>query len=365
MVDRQTKVVIQMSMMVFKITLIFISLIALTFQGPLGLAYPTNIEAVEEIFREIPEEAQASGIVEFLKERRDSIQAEIDSDGAESSSQEGSSSRSRSDNNDKKEQFLIGLVLLDRYIEISNVKESKCGIEQAAYLVSMVEFHSKKDQHKLEEYLLHYVSEQFIFCRRIWYHKFVDKIKELDQTDWKRAKGLLDDMMAIKMKNSRSFEQHPYSRESLRDVVDQPPAGAIVLFMVRHKAPMSVDENMKEEWCSMRRFEILYRVYVVKMCERVCETLSPATEIYKYPFDPLLASHFKQIWSDDDVFEWLAIKSIACKIAETHNSKLNGGQDPLLAAAFAELTSSPEEYYFDQATEDKIHLEHFKTEDDE
>lgn len=239
------------------------------------------------------------------------------------------------------QKALRRIKLIDQYIEMAVIEDSKCSLESASERTFMIKFHQDQSNSNLMSYLLDCALEQFELCRAKWNAAFIAAIDSLEDNLKVDMQALLDNMMDIKFMRAKKAPKRPYESADLRKVVVAPPPSALLLFMVRVGAIRDVDENIKNHDFNRDNFERIYNTLLISQLSKpICDALSEQTLVYKHLFEPNLEQRRqvrRQVVSVDDyLFEWLAIKMITCAIVRDKHLKEN---------TFLELTSEPETIY--------------------
>lgn len=248
------------------------------------------------------------------------------------------------------------LQLIDEYIEMGNIQESKCDLDSVLARHHLLEWHWKNshltrydESDALNNFLEMSALDQYDLCAKDkWQEEFVYALDSLGEKTLDELTQLLEQVISVKQANDATPDASVVGRRQvlLAAMRDQVPGAAILLFMSNidsNSETNIIDPNTlrARNDLSLMEFEQAFNWSVGAMCKRVCSTLDASTLVYQCAFARPLEQLRRTIKrpfavpsgsdSNDQLSEWIASKTICCKIAK--NPQL------ALEAAYAELTN--------------------------
>lgn len=234
--------------------------------------------------------------------------------------------------------------LLEQYLKLANINEENCKLPYADELVFVLHVHQHDPDSNAFKYAQEVATRQFKLCLAGWDGEFAEAIDSIDESYRERMDRLLDQMMTIKFKNERQQPSRPYKKEQLRQLISNPPASAILLFMVSldtREVRIPVDENLKNLRFKWSDFQKVYEDMVLRMCYVVCDTLEPSSLVFRRVFDyNIESSRYENVNHRRDI--WMANKMICCSIKKSHEEIAKTGEDVFMKSTFDKLTIQEE-----------------------
>lgn len=233
--------------------------------------------------------------------------------------------------------------LLEEYLRLAHISEEKCNSQHAGGLVFLLHCHQHEPESLSFSYIQEIATRQFKLCLPIWDREFADAIHSIDESDRDKMERLLDQMMQIKFKNEEQPSK-PYNNALLRKLIPNPPASAILLFMVSldpREERIPVDENLKNLSFDWDKFQGVYGDFVLRLCSNVCESLDSSSKIFKSAFDYNIETD-RYGYNNPLRDHWLASKMICCSIKRSHEKMAASGKDVFMKSTFDKLTIQEE-----------------------